>query len=138
MPPREQGNVRLYPLRSKAAPSDLAGSNGSLRRRSFLALGAALTGGLAFGGKSKAADPAQESPLQTLPGRNRCRAMRRLPRNFWRRPLPQTGRRRGSLRDECPEPKVGNYWPFAPTLWDYIIGRADARTAHCQRTTFML
>jgi cytochrome c len=26
----------------------------------------------------------------------------------------------GSLRDERPEPTVGSYWPFAPTLWDYI------------------
>jgi sulfur oxidation c-type cytochrome SoxX len=26
----------------------------------------------------------------------------------------------GSLRDEPPEPTVGSYWPFAPTLWDYI------------------
>jgi cytochrome c len=26
----------------------------------------------------------------------------------------------GSLRDERPEPTVGSYWPFAPTLWDYV------------------
>jgi cytochrome c len=26
----------------------------------------------------------------------------------------------GSLRDERPELTVGSYWPFAPTLWDYI------------------
>src|SRR5258705_9779005 len=26
----------------------------------------------------------------------------------------------GSLLDEHPEPTVGSYWPFAPTLWDYI------------------
>lgn len=26
----------------------------------------------------------------------------------------------GTLRDERPEPTVGSYWPFAPTLWDYI------------------
>ena len=26
----------------------------------------------------------------------------------------------GSLRDERPEPTIGSYWPFAPTLWDYI------------------
>jgi len=26
----------------------------------------------------------------------------------------------GSLRDDRPEPTVGSYWPFAPTLWDYI------------------
>ena len=45
----------------------------------------------------------------------------------------------GSLRDERPEPTVGSYWPFAPTLWDYI-NRAmpmAART-HCQPMTFML
>jgi cytochrome c len=26
----------------------------------------------------------------------------------------------GSLRDDRPEPTVGSYWPFAPTVWDYI------------------
>ncbi|SDO38637.1 c-type cytochrome [Afipia sp. GAS231] len=26
----------------------------------------------------------------------------------------------GTLRGERPEPTVGSYWPFAPTLWDYI------------------
>jgi mono/diheme cytochrome c family protein len=26
----------------------------------------------------------------------------------------------GTLRDERPELTVGSYWPFAPTLWDYI------------------
>ncbi|MGB8399128.1 c-type cytochrome [Bradyrhizobium sp.] len=26
----------------------------------------------------------------------------------------------GTLRSERPEPTVGSYWPFAPTLWDYI------------------
>lgn len=26
----------------------------------------------------------------------------------------------GTLRDDRPEPTVGSYWPFAPTLWDYI------------------
>lgn len=26
----------------------------------------------------------------------------------------------GSLQGERPEPTVGNYWPFATTLWDYI------------------
>lgn len=26
----------------------------------------------------------------------------------------------GSLKGERPEPTVGNYWPFATTLWDYI------------------
>jgi S-disulfanyl-L-cysteine oxidoreductase SoxD len=27
---------------------------------------------------------------------------------------------KGTLRDDRPEPTVGSYWPFAPTLWDYI------------------
>jgi S-disulfanyl-L-cysteine oxidoreductase SoxD len=26
----------------------------------------------------------------------------------------------GSLKGDRPEPTVGNYWPFATTLWDYI------------------
>jgi S-disulfanyl-L-cysteine oxidoreductase SoxD len=26
----------------------------------------------------------------------------------------------GTLTGERPEPTVGSYWPFAPTLWDYI------------------
>lgn len=26
----------------------------------------------------------------------------------------------GSLRDDRPELTVGSYWPYAPTLWDYI------------------
>jgi cytochrome c len=26
----------------------------------------------------------------------------------------------GSLKGERPEPTIGNYWPFATTLWDYI------------------
>ena len=26
----------------------------------------------------------------------------------------------GTLRDDRPEPTVGSYWPFAPTLFDYI------------------
>jgi S-disulfanyl-L-cysteine oxidoreductase SoxD len=26
----------------------------------------------------------------------------------------------GTLRDDRPEETVGSYWPFAPTLWDYI------------------
>lgn len=27
---------------------------------------------------------------------------------------------KGTLRDDRPEPTIGSYWPFAPTLWDYI------------------
>ena len=26
----------------------------------------------------------------------------------------------GTLKSDRPEPTVGSYWPFAPTLWDYI------------------
>lgn len=26
----------------------------------------------------------------------------------------------GTLTNDRPEPTVGSYWPFAPTLWDYI------------------
>jgi S-disulfanyl-L-cysteine oxidoreductase SoxD len=26
----------------------------------------------------------------------------------------------GTLTGERPEPSVGSYWPFAPTLWDYL------------------
>ena len=26
----------------------------------------------------------------------------------------------GSLRDDRPEPTVGSFWPFAPTLFDYV------------------
>jgi S-disulfanyl-L-cysteine oxidoreductase SoxD len=26
----------------------------------------------------------------------------------------------GTLRDDRPEPTIGSYWPFAPTLFDYI------------------
>lgn len=27
---------------------------------------------------------------------------------------------KGTLKNDRPEPTVGSYWPFAPTLWDYI------------------
>ena len=27
---------------------------------------------------------------------------------------------KGSLKLDRPEPTIGSYWPFAPTLWDYI------------------
>jgi cytochrome c len=27
---------------------------------------------------------------------------------------------KGTLKADRPEPTVGSYWPFAPTLWDYI------------------
>lgn len=33
---------------------------------------------------------------------------------------PKLGGGAGSLKDDRPEPTVGSYWPFAPTLFDYI------------------
>ena len=67
MQPRGEENVRPDPLRSKAIPSDLASADAPLGRRSFLRLGAALTGGLALGGSSAIADSAQESPPADAP-----------------------------------------------------------------------
>ena len=59
--------MRHNPLRSKAVLSDLAGADAPLGRRSFLTLGAVLTGGLALGGKTAIADPAQEAvPILTI------------------------------------------------------------------------
>lgn len=34
--------------------------------------------------------------------------------------LPRLAGGAGTLRAERPELTVGSYWPFAPTLWDYI------------------
>src|SRR3984893_7381104 len=34
--------------------------------------------------------------------------------------FPKLVRGAGTLRDDRPELTVGSYWPFAPTLWDYI------------------
>jgi S-disulfanyl-L-cysteine oxidoreductase SoxD len=36
----------------------------------------------------------------------------------------------GTLRDDRPEPTVGSYWPFAPTLWDYINRAMPMPTPH--------
>jgi len=65
--PRGEENVRPDPLRSKAVLSDLAGADASLGRRSFLTLGAALTGSLALGGKPAIANPVQEAPPADAP-----------------------------------------------------------------------
>ena len=65
--PRGEENVRPDPLRSKAVLSDLAGADAPLGRRTFLTLGAALTGSLAIGGKPAMADPAQASPPADAP-----------------------------------------------------------------------
>jgi cytochrome c len=34
--------------------------------------------------------------------------------------FPKLAGGKGTLRDDRPELTVGSYWPFAPTLWDYI------------------
>ena len=34
--------------------------------------------------------------------------------------FPKLAGGRGTLRHDRPELTVGSYWPFAPTLWDYI------------------
>lgn len=36
----------------------------------------------------------------------------------------------GTLRDDRPEPTVGSYWPFAPTLFDYINRAMPFPTPH--------
>jgi sulfane dehydrogenase subunit SoxC len=58
--------VRYNPLRSKAILSDLTGSDAPLARRSFLTLGAVLTGSL-VGGNRAMADPVQEAPPADAP-----------------------------------------------------------------------
>src|SRR5258708_22108762 len=60
------------------------------------------------------------------------RAVCRLPWNLrrGRRPLSQTGRRQGNAQRGTPEPTVGSYWPFAPTLWDYINRAMPMPTPH--------
>ncbi len=34
--------------------------------------------------------------------------------------FPKLAGGRGTLTADRPEPTVGSYWPFAPTLWDYV------------------
>ena len=36
----------------------------------------------------------------------------------------------GTLRHDRPELTVGSYWPFAPTLWDYINRAMPMQTPH--------
>ena len=36
----------------------------------------------------------------------------------------------GTLRDDRPELTVGSYWPFAPTLWDYINRAMPMQAPH--------
>jgi cytochrome c len=36
----------------------------------------------------------------------------------------------GSLKDDRPELTVGSYWPFAPTLWDYINRAMPMQAPH--------
>jgi sulfane dehydrogenase subunit SoxC len=59
--------VRHNPLRSKAVLSNLASADAPLGRRSFLTLGAALTGSLALGTKPSQAEPQPASPPADAP-----------------------------------------------------------------------
>lgn len=34
--------------------------------------------------------------------------------------FPKLAGGKGTLKLDRPEPTVGSYWPFAPTLWDYV------------------
>jgi mono/diheme cytochrome c family protein len=37
---------------------------------------------------------------------------------------------KGTLKLDRPEPTVGSYWPFAPTLWDYINRAMPMQAPH--------
>src|SRR5229473_2743195 len=63
----ERGNVRPDLWRDMPVVSKLAGARNPLGRRSFLRLGAALTGSLALGAKRGDAEPAQASPPADAP-----------------------------------------------------------------------
>src|SRR5205823_13907657 len=64
------------------------------------------------------------------PARPRSREVRRFTRNNARTVMELSAKAKGdfrrlvggagTLRDDRPEPTVGSYWPFAPTLWDYV------------------
>src|SRR6266513_4520300 len=62
-----RGNVRPDLWRNMPVVSKLAGARNPLGRRSFLRLGAALTGSLALGAKPGHAEPAQASPPADAP-----------------------------------------------------------------------
>ena len=44
--------------------------------------------------------------------------------------FPKLAGGKGTLRDDRPEPTVGSYWPFAPTLFDYINRAMPMPTPH--------
>lgn len=44
--------------------------------------------------------------------------------------LPRLAGGRGTLRAERPELTVSSYWPFAPTLWDYINRAMPTSASH--------
>ena len=42
--------------------------------------------------------------------------------------FPKLAGGKGTLKNDRPEPTVGSYWPFAPTLFDYINRAMQATT----------
>jgi len=44
--------------------------------------------------------------------------------------FPKLAGGQGTLKDDRPELTVGSYWPFAPTLWDYINRAMPMPTPH--------
>jgi cytochrome c len=44
--------------------------------------------------------------------------------------FPKLAGGNGTLKDDRPEPTVGSYWPFAPTLFDYINRAMPMPTPH--------
>jgi S-disulfanyl-L-cysteine oxidoreductase SoxD len=44
--------------------------------------------------------------------------------------LPRLAGGMGTLKDDRPELTVGSYWPFAPTLWDYINRAMPMQAPH--------
>ncbi len=44
--------------------------------------------------------------------------------------FPKLAGGQGTLKDDRPELTIGSYWPFAPTLWDYINRAMPMPTPH--------
>jgi cytochrome c len=44
--------------------------------------------------------------------------------------FPKLAGGQGTLKDDRPELTVGSYWPYAPTLWDYINRAMPMPTPH--------
>ena len=44
--------------------------------------------------------------------------------------FPKLAGGKGTLKLDRPEPTVGSYWPFAPTLWDYINRAMPMQAPH--------